>query len=292
MTRLSNTICLICLLLCTQTLFAEKPRGTDYAQYLFKNGYYAESRSEFLFQLYNTDKEDSKLALNYWIARTYIEEKNFSTAQKRLRDIFSNNNAPQSVRDSAHFDFLRTCYLARDPENGLDSYERKEKPTLHETSTAMWTYLYIGDWKSAQTCAKTLAAADKSSFRNIEEYESIRYASDMINKRPDFALKSPAAAAVLSAILPGAGHLYAGNPLSAFGSFILNGSFIALTAYGIHQKNYILAGIAGFFEIGWYSGNIASAYQEARLVNLKAERQYKEPIMRSFPYGLGYTSNF
>jgi hypothetical protein len=47
----------------------------------------------------------------------------------------------------------------------------------------------------------------------------------MLNDRPDLRKKSPAGAAIMSALLPGAGHAYAGNWSNAWGAFFLNAVF-------------------------------------------------------------------
>jgi hypothetical protein len=86
-------------------------------------------------------------------------------------------------------------------------------------------------------------------------------------------LRSPRKAALLSALLPGAGQLYAGRKRDALVAFLLNGLFIfgAVESFraGNEGTGILLLGV----ESGWYAGNIASAASSARRTNeLRLER--------------------
>src|SRR5262249_44538952 len=95
-------------------------------------------------------------------------------------------------------------------------------------------------------------------------------------------LKSPQVAAVLSGILPGAGHLYAGKPLQALTAFALNGAFLAGAAYAIHEKLNVTGAILLFFETGWYLGGINSARDAAREANQQQQRAFTEHLKATY----------
>ncbi|MBI5445476.1 MAG: tetratricopeptide repeat protein [Deltaproteobacteria bacterium] len=86
--------------------------------------------------------------------------------------------------------------------------------------------------------------------------------------------KSPVLAGGLAAALPGAGHLYAGRPRDAAASFVLNAAFLWGTWEAVRRDEWALAGILGFFEIGWYSGNVVSAVNGAHQWNRREERRF------------------
>ena len=94
-------------------------------------------------------------------------------------------------------------------------------------------------------------------------------------------------AGFLSAVFPGAGHLYAGNITNAIGAFMLNAIFGSLTAYSIHKKQWGYAAFFGAMEVGWYTGNIASAYQEAKYSNTKRDNERKMSLSAQFPFKTG-----
>lgn len=79
--------------------------------------------------------------------------------------------------------------------------------------------------------------------------------------------RSPVLAGTLSAILPGAGQLYAGRKKDAIIAFVVNGLFIAGAIEAYHRENYVASGVLVLFEMGWYSGNIYSAANSAHRFN-------------------------
>jgi tetratricopeptide (TPR) repeat protein len=86
--------------------------------------------------------------------------------------------------------------------------------------------------------------------------------------------KSPKMAGTLSAVLPGAGHLYCGRPRDAMVSLVLNGAFLWGTYAAVQQEQWALAGILGFFELGWYSGNIVSSVNAAHKWNRREQGRF------------------
>ena len=74
-------------------------------------------------------------------------------------------------------------------------------------------------------------------------------------------------AGTLSAVLPGAGQLYAGRTKDGIIAFIVNGLFIAGAIEAYHRENYVACGVLALFEVGWYSGNVYSAVNSAHRFN-------------------------
>jgi tetratricopeptide (TPR) repeat protein len=93
--------------------------------------------------------------------------------------------------------------------------------------------------------------------------------------------KSPRLAGILAAVLPGAGHLYAGNWGQAVTSLALNGLFIGAAAAAFACESPILGGVLVFFELGWYQGGIRSAATAAREANVQQEEEYRRHLERT-----------
>lgn len=88
----------------------------------------------------------------------------------------------------------------------------------------------------------------------------------------DLSTKSPGLAAVLG-VVPGLGQLYAGRPLGALGSFLLNSLLMGGTAYAIHRGEYALALLSGAGALALYGGNFYAGYEAARRTNeLRAQQ--------------------
>jgi len=132
-----------------------------------------------------------------------------------------------------------------------------------------------GQFSQAQQALETMPARDPLAPRALALQEELRLA-------PPLQSKSPQVAAVLSGILPGAGHLYAGKPLQAATAFALNGAFLAGAAYAIHEKLNITGAILLFFEAGWYLGGINSARDAAREANRQQQRAFTEHLKAAY----------
>ena len=94
--------------------------------------------------------------------------------------------------------------------------------------------------------------------------------------------KSPAAAGILSGVLPGAGHLYIGKPLQALTAFLLNGLFLAGAAFAVHEGLEGTAAILLFFETGWYLGTINSATAGAREFNRRQRKAAADRLLANY----------
>jgi len=100
---------------------------------------------------------------------------------------------------------------------------------------------------------------------------------ELLKEKRGARYKSPEAAGVLSAILPGSGQFYNERYQDGIYSFFLNALFI-LGAYKAYDSdNHGLGVILTLFELGWYTGGIYGAVGGAHKYN----RQVDEDLFRS-----------
>ncbi|MCB9759619.1 MAG: hypothetical protein H6739_07235 [Alphaproteobacteria bacterium] len=90
--------------------------------------------------------------------------------------------------------------------------------------------------------------------------------------------KRPVLAAALSGALPGAGQLYARQPREALSAFAVNAVFFSGMALAARQRAWPAFGIAAFFGVGFYAGNIYGAADAA----LRYNRGARDDVMRTF----------
>ena len=119
------------------------------------------------------------------------------------------------------------------------------------------------------------------------DYHRARSLRQALQQRPETTEKSPQTAGVLSALLPGAGHFYAGRPEQAVSSFLLNAIFITGTVVAFKNDSPVLGGILVFFELGWYIGGIRSAAQAAREENEARAKKYRRELKQDYRLSLG-----
>jgi hypothetical protein len=274
-------------------LLAQEKRDIGYAQYLFKAGFYSESRAEFLYQSYASPDRIIREKSLLWASKSLLENGSFVKAEREFSKICSSNKESDEIKKAARFEYLRALYFQKKFYRLDGDCLDHPSQDLRENLLQFWSLVATNQWERAETLAHTIDARLSGSAPDDKTVANdYRSASDLLEKRPSFDAVSPELAAALSAALPGAGHAYAGNWTNAFGAFILNAVFISLTAYSVTQKNYAVAGVCGFLEVGWYSGNIISAYQTAELRNKADQLQYQKRINEFFPFKIGYSYPF
>lgn len=104
-----------------------------------------------------------------------------------------------------------------------------------------------------------------------------RYASDL-KEMERLPQRSPETAAILAALMPGAGHLYSNRPRDALASFLLNGAFIAGAIEAFQKEQKVLGGVLALIEMGLYGGNIFSAIASAHKFNREQKKRHIDRI--------------
>jgi len=111
--------------------------------------------------------------------------------------------------------------------------------------------------------------------------------SNQVAQGKEMPLKSPGLAGGLSAVLPGAGQLYAGRSQDAIMAFLLNGLFIWGTVEAFSHDKEVAGVILLFFESGWYFGNIYSATSSAHKYNRKLKQDFRRGVQERLQFKLG-----
>jgi hypothetical protein len=85
----------------------------------------------------------------------------------------------------------------------------------------------------------------------------------LLDLHPQDSISIDKVAGVMSALIPGSGHIYAGHYGYGITAFFLNGLFIAGTVTAVRQENYAVAGVVGVIGLPFYIGNIYGAANAA-----------------------------
>jgi len=180
------------------------------------------------------------------------------TARKRYADAaFAQQNFPEARRRYAALQ------------------QQESAMTTEATYRIGLSYLQEDQPDAAELSFSTLPTADQQTLRPyLDEYRQL-------------PRKSAPLAGSLSALLPGAGQLYSGQPKQAALAFALNAAFIYGALEAWDNENYVVAGILSLFEIGWYGGNIYNAMNNAHKYNQQQCEQFGERLQRRFSLSLG-----
>ncbi|MBF0296561.1 MAG: tetratricopeptide repeat protein [Magnetococcales bacterium] len=102
---------------------------------------------------------------------------------------------------------------------------------------------------------------------------------------PNLPYKTPWLAGTMSAVLPGAGHLYAERPRDAGFAFLSNGLLLAGTVQAFSKGITGLGAALSAVELGWYSGTIFSAVNLTHKYNQRLREDHLGNVAGSLPRG-------
>lgn len=110
------------------------------------------------------------------------------------------------------------------------------------------------------------------SARNAKE------AMSLVSRYKNLPRKSETLAAIMSAIIPGSGYLYAGHFGDGVTAFLINGLWIAGAVTGIRAEYYAVAGVLAGVGLPFYVGNIYGSANAAKKWNLRVKRDLRDRI--------------
>jgi tetratricopeptide (TPR) repeat protein len=148
-----------------------------------------------------------------------------------------------------------------------------------------WSLLHR--WELKEAVRTFFEVSEKSS-----QYPFAQAIAEEIEGGIALQKKSPVLAGTLSAIIPGTGQIYTGRNNEGVTSFILNGTFIWAIAELFSHSNEAAGLLLGFFEVGWYSGGIFGAVNDAHKFNRKARADYIEELQNRYPLPPGMKTGY
>jgi len=129
-------------------------------------------------------------------------------------------------------------------------------------------HLIKSEWEAAAEAYKGVKNDEKMAIVAKEAAKTALHGKEIPRR-------SPVVAGVLSAILPGAGHLYVGRKQDAFVALMLNSGFIWGIIESFRSDKPVVGGILSFFELGWYAGSINGSVNSAYKYNEKKENIFR-----------------
>jgi len=114
--------------------------------------------------------------------------------------------------------------------------------------------------------------------------KNAREAMTLVDQYPRLPEKSEALAAVMSAVLPGSGYIYAERVGDGITAFLINALFIAGTIAAINAENYAVAGIVGGIGLPFYLGNIYGSANAAKKWNLGVKRDLRNKVFLTLDF--------
>lgn len=251
------------------------------------------------------------------LAHRLFQEKDFLRAAKeyvRFCELFPDS----SLREEALFQAGLSYMEARRWQEAAAQFERLEKafptsPFLPQAlysqgqclkrmgqfsdARAVWSKAANkypdSDWAQRAGIEIAMSKGEEGDYsgarRSLTEiapdsrfYDSARLMAREMESMDQIPGKSPAAAGILSAILPGAGQFYLGRYRHGSVAFILNGLTIWGIAEALENGDDGVAAALLVVEAIWYSATIVGAISAAHKMNRQAERDYFLELERRY----------
>ncbi len=234
---------------------------------------------------------------NLAIGRAYELGGKASDAATWLQRMQGLTTTPQ-LRADLLVELAYARYLAGSSQVASDDLERflgdaqSSGEASHDTRERAryllgWTYL---------TSSRLPEAAE--TFRAIDLPYSKSLALDVLGGT-ELPHKSPVLAGALSAVVPGLGHVYLGQPFIGLAAFGWNALFGFATYDALHRKIWGVGSVLAGLELLWYGGAIFGAVSGAQKYNRDAElnfldtmKSHYDPAPTSWPPGGGASATF
>lgn len=185
---------------------------------------------------------------------------------------------PDPLRADAHLQAAYARYVGNQPvvaytdlNTWLTRYgERAPAPTRARAAYLLaWTELELG---------QDAIAAQRFGSLDFPQQPNLVAAVKKFEHLPQ---KSPVLAGILS-IVPGAGHVYIGQPMIGLTALLWNGLFGYALYEAIVNRQIGLSIALGVFEFLWYSGSIFGAVNGAMKFNRDARRNALEELRERY----------
>lgn len=219
-----------------------------FGNYLFQERDYLRAIDEYKSYL-STNKNDT---LNFKIGFAYSRMGNYSESERYFKKLIGKS----IFIDESKFELLKINYLR---ENFSDLRSKSFPSNKFRTETLkLQHYSYLSD---------EIELPDSNLLFSIYNDDELIFVRDFYNRKLNPEYKSKTFAAILSAFIPGAGKIYAGETGDGITALILTGlfSFLAYDNFQADHKirAWIFTGLSAFF----YAGNIYGSAAAAQIYN-------------------------
>jgi hypothetical protein len=229
------------------------PNIKKFADYLFCQKDYLRAANEYE-RILNLVQNDT---IEYKIALSYLEMGNFNEASTRFNSITESS----SFYKSAQAQSLKLVFQIGDIVKFRSQYlyinsNRAYLDSAGLASLYMFSFLLTEEsLPNEDEFVNAFQIAEKNKIRNFYEWKK------------DFPEKSPLKAAIFSAIIPGAGKIYADEYSDGIYAFIatLAAGYLTYDNFkaGHDFRGWIFSGLA----VGFYAGNIYGSAAAVQIYN-------------------------
>jgi tetratricopeptide (TPR) repeat protein len=288
----SVTVIFICLFISVPVQAQQPDIYLDFAEHLFKQADYYRAITEAKRFLYLHPDDPRQADAHMLIARSYYEAGQYENARESYLRVIAQSDRLDLAAEAV-MELGRTMERL-DPQKEAPDYYRSmiAEPNLpFENAEQLknaaryrlgWLHLDSGHWRDAE-----------KTFTAIGLDDPLKNSADQLARLAlegeSLPSKSPQAAGLMSALLPGAGQLYVGRYTDAAIAFCLNAAFLWGTVEAYQSESWAVFGLLGLFETAWYGGNIYNAVNGAHIHNREVREDFLKKVKQQHGWRLGYS---
>ena len=243
----------------------------EYAQKLFNEKDYETSMVEYKRFIHFFPEDEHRDQVEFNIGVCLFNLKKFHDAARAFNKIIINGKENNITKEAFFFQskaFMslgNTGYAQIVLQNYLKLVDDRETKDRIYFNLAK---IHLTDARNGRPDSLILAREYLSKMSNSggDRYNTDHYLA-LIIKAQNAPKKNPTAAG-LFAIIPGGGFLYCERYHDALVTFLLNAGLMFAAYEAYDHDNKALAGVIGFVEIGFYTGNIYGSISSAHKYNL------------------------
>jgi hypothetical protein len=246
----------------------------SFARALYDEGDYPRAAGEFLRYLFLADDGSRVQETSFLVAKCRQRSGQMEEALAGFRHLAS-AGLDEAWIVPARYEIAITAALLGRSDEALtllsDPALTALTPAYDPSLLQGWCLLLKHDWPGAEDVLAGAASQLAPQLASIAA------------KGRSLPRRSPALAGVLSALLPGAGKLYAGRPADALFSFGFIGGFAVLSGLGFANEGIksVRGWAYGSIALLFHTGNVYGAVVAARQFNRDGE-SYLESRARDF----------
>jgi len=267
-TLLLRTVGILCVLLAggSPAETRELPGPYRFACDLMEKGHWEQAIEEFRRFCFFSPEDPLVPEASFDIGLCYEQGGRFPEAIETYRQVAARYPDDPAGR-KALYRVGEASYRAGKFEEARIALERfvAERPE----DPWRWKARYRGAWALLHQHAFVVARDQFSSLASQDN--PYRFPAQQmwqgIEEIRDLPYRSPVLAGLMSGLLPGSGHLYAGSPKDGLLAFVVNGALIAGSVEAWNQEVYGVAGLVSVAALTFYLGNIYGAVNGAHLAN-------------------------
>ena len=247
-----------------------------FAEQLRSQGDYYRAITEYERALFLSPTNALAPQIRLQIAACYMQGQKWEAAIPRLLDLIEHYRGRDEGRMAMRWladtyysmgNYARASALLDEFERGQESDPQAAAARI--TQAACLLRLNNTTW-AQETLDKI--PTNSPAHKTAEEF------SRALLRYQEVPQKSPALAAGLSAVLPGAGQLYIQRPGDALISFLVNGVLIGAAVVAYHNDEPVAGSFILVFETGWYFGNIYNAASGAHKFNQRQRENFFDQL--------------